>query len=70
LVNGVTAATINYNRADGSATTIVLPQPGDLMGSRAITFKPRYFYFIEIEAQKLLRSGAGLGRAGITYEII
>jgi hypothetical protein len=64
-------ASIGYKRADGTTTTITLPQNDNLMSTDGnMTFKPRFFYFIEIETQKLLRSGAGLGRAGITCEIV
>jgi hypothetical protein len=70
LYSGVTTGSIAYKRADGTTTTITLPATGNLMGSRTISFVPRYFYFIEIEAQKLLRSAAGLGRAAITCEIV
>jgi hypothetical protein len=68
---GVTAGSIAYKRADGTTTTITLAQNDNLMSTdQNMTFKPRFFYFIGIEAQKLLRSGAGLGRAAITCEIV
>jgi hypothetical protein len=66
-----TPATAAYKRADGTSITITFPTSGNIMvTSGNLTFLPRFFYFVEIEAQKLLRSAAGLGRAGITCEIV
>jgi hypothetical protein len=71
LYSGVAAATAAYKRANGTTETITLPTSGNIMvTSGSFTFLPRFFYSIEIEAQKLLRSGAGLGRAAITCEIV
>jgi hypothetical protein len=66
-----TAPSVEYKRADGSVIRAMLPQSGNIMSTRGnLTFKPRFYYFIEIEAQKLLRSAQGLGKAGVTCEIV
>jgi hypothetical protein len=68
---GNTTGSVAYKRADGTTTTITLPQNDNVMSTYGnMNFKPRFFYIVEIEAQKLLRSGAGLGRAAITCEIV
>lgn len=68
---GVTSATVTFNRADGTSTRITLPQSGNLMStSNNFSLLDRHFYFLEIEAQKLLRSSAGLSKGGLTCEII
>ncbi|MCU0800485.1 MAG: M64 family metallopeptidase [Rhodobacteraceae bacterium] len=68
---GNTTGSVAYKRANGTTTTITLPQNDNVMSTYGdMNLKPRFFYFVEIEAQKLLRSGAGLGRAAITCEIV
>ncbi len=58
---GVTAATLAYKRADGSTESVTLePAAASIMqihGDR--THFPRFFYFIEVEAQELLRAKSG-----------
>ncbi len=58
---GVTAATVIYNKADGSTETVTLePAAASIMQIHADrTFFKRFFYFIEIEAQELLRAQSG-----------
>ncbi|MGL5012531.1 MAG: hypothetical protein ACRC6I_21905 [Paracoccaceae bacterium] len=66
-----TSGTADYKRANGTKVTITLPQTGNLMSTaKNMSFKQRFYYFIEIEAQKLLRSASGLGKAGVTCEIV
>lgn len=38
--------------------------------SGSFSMQKRFLYFVEIEAQELLRSSAGLGKAGITCEVV
>jgi hypothetical protein len=71
MYGGATSGTADYHRADGSTETVTLPQTGNIMATAgSVAFVPRLYYFIEIEAQKLLRSASGLGRAGVTCEIV
>lgn len=65
------AISAEYHRADGTSTTIAIPQTGNIMSTHAsTTVLKRHYWFIEIEAQKFLRSAAGLGRATIECKII
>lgn len=60
-----------YHRANGSSTTIALPPPsGNMMATATnLTLQPRFFWFVEIEVQELLRSAGGLGKTGITCKV-
>ena len=58
--SGVTEATIEYKRADGSSETINLEPAASLMQTRRNTsVKKRFAYFAEIEAQALFREKSG-----------
>jgi type VI secretion system secreted protein VgrG len=58
--SGVTSATIQYKRADGTSETITLEPAASLMQTRGnTTVEKRFLYFVEIEAQKLLREKSG-----------
>ena len=58
--SGVTEATIEYKRADGSSETIDLEPAASLMQTRGNTsVKKRFAYFAEIEAQALFREKSG-----------
>ncbi|MCU0911503.1 MAG: hypothetical protein MUE98_09220 [Rhodobacteraceae bacterium] len=66
-----TSGTVTYKRANGTTEAITLPQSGNMMATSGdFTMKKRFQYFVEIEAQELLRSAAGLGKAGITCEVV
>lgn len=66
-----TAASVTYKRADGTTSTLALTQPANHMSvSGDFTFLDRFFYFLEIEVQELLRSSKGLKKAGITCTIV
>ena len=58
---GVTSATVVYKKANGSTESITLePTSPSIMQIHADrTFKKRFFYFIEVEAQELLRAKSG-----------
>jgi hypothetical protein len=71
LYGSATTGSVNYKRADGSVIRAMLPQSGNIMSTRGnMNFKPRFYYFIEVEAQKLLRSAQGLGKAALKCEIV
>lgn len=71
LYGSGTSATAEYHRADGTSTTITFPHTNpNLMSARSHTLVERLFWFVEIEAQKFLRSAAGLGKPGITCEVV
>lgn len=71
LYGSATTGSVDYKRADGTFIRAMLPQSGNIMSTSGnLTFKPRFYYFIEIEAQKLLRSAQGLGKAGVRCEIV
>jgi hypothetical protein len=58
--SGVTSATIEYKRADGTSETITLEPAASLMQTRGnTTVEKRFLYFAEIEAQKLFRDKSG-----------
>ncbi len=58
---GVTSATVTYKKADTTTQAVALEPPGSNImktdGSRR--FKKRFYYFIAIEAQALLRTKSG-----------
>lgn len=58
---GVTAATVVYKKADGSTESIALePTTPSIMQIHADrTYFKRFFYFIEVKAQELLRAKSG-----------
>ena len=58
---GVTSATVVYKKADGSTESVTLePASPSIMQIHADrTFFKRFFYFIEVEAQELLRAQSG-----------
>lgn len=61
----------DYFRANAPKVTISIPQTGNIMSDYGNhTMLDRFFWFVEIEVQKLLRSAEGLGRAGITCEVV
>ena len=58
--SGVTSATVEYKRADGSSDTITLEPAATLMQTRGnTTVAKRFLYFAEIEAQQLFRQKSG-----------
>jgi type VI secretion system secreted protein VgrG len=58
---GVTAATVAYKKADTSTESVALePAANNIMKTHGdTTYLKRFFYFVEIEAQELLRSKSG-----------
>ncbi|MEP3347737.1 MAG: hypothetical protein ABJN34_05135 [Litoreibacter sp.] len=66
-----TSASAEYHRADGTSVTITYPHTNpNLMSARSHNLEARLFWFVEIEAQKFLRSATGLGRTGVTCEVV
>ena len=71
LYAGHSSATLTYKRASGTHETQTLPKSGNIMATSGnFNMLKRFQYFVEIEAQELLRSSAGLGKAGITCEVV
>lgn len=72
LYNGTAAQSASYKRADGTSKTFPIPSAASNMMkdfASMVLFR-RFFWFVEIEAQELLRSGAGLGKANIRCRIV
>lgn len=65
----VTSATVVYKKADGSNKSITLePANNNIMRTHASwRFRKRFFYFVAVEAQELLRQKSG---RNVTCEII
>lgn len=60
FLGGVTSATIDWQKADGTAETINLEPGSGVMQVRGdTTIHKRYLYFAAIEAQTLLRAKSG-----------
>jgi hypothetical protein len=71
LYRGQTSATVVYKRADGTTESLTLPESGNIMATSGnFVVLKRHLFFVEIEAQELLRSGDGLGKAGITCQVV
>ena len=58
---GVTAATVDYKKADGTSESITLePSSGNIMYLDGdTTYLNRFFYFTAVEAQELLHTQSG-----------
>ena len=65
-----TTASAAYHRANGPSQTVAIPQTNIMGTDSNFTLLPRFFWFVEIEAQQLLRSASGLGKAAIICEIV
>ncbi len=68
--DAVTSATVTYKKADGSSEAVTLEPPNrNIMRTYANRrYRKRFFYYVAIEAQELLRKEAG--RNNITCEIV
>jgi len=67
--SAVTSATVTYNKADGSTESVTIePLLNNIMKTHANRrYRKRFFYFVEIEAQELLRRESG---HNVTCEVV